>query len=350
MAFYYILIAFTVFLLTGILTLAAIKLFPKFGLLDRPEKYGLTRKSIPYYGGLILFAVFLVSALLFLDFDRRLLGVVLAAALMVAVSLWDDYRQVNPWIRLGVQVFSALLLLLFGVGISEIRNPFGGFLNLETAQISLPFGLTLPLLGAIFTVFWVVLITNTLNFLDGLNGLASGVSAIGFTILFVLSVKPAFHVIDQSAFAVISLILAVSAFAFLLFEFAPAKILMGDTGSMFLGFMLATMGIFSGGKIATAFLVLGFPILDAFWVILRRIFSGQSPLKGDLRHLHHRFLQAGFTERQTLLIIYLLCVIFGGIALFLETFEKIEALFALIILMSVLGGLVIFQEKRMTKR
>lgn len=343
---YLLIIAFTVFALTGVLTMGAIKLFPKFGLLDRPEKYGLTRKPIPYYGGLILFVVFFVSSFLFLDFDQRFLGVVLAGGLIVAVSFWDDYRPVNPWIRLGVQIFAALLLLLFGVGISEIRNPFGGFLNLETTQLFLPFGLRLPLLGALFTVFWVVLITNTMNFLDGLNGLASGVSAIGFTILFVLSVKPAFHLIDQSAFAVISLILAISTFTFLLFEFAPAKILMGDTGSMFLGFMLATMGIFSGGKIATAFLVLGFPILDAFWVIFRRIFSGQSPLKGDLRHLHHRFLKAGFTERQTLLIIYLICVIFGGIALFLETFEKIEALFALIILMSILGGVVVWRERR----
>lgn len=329
-------IAITVFVLTFLLVRLAIHFFPKIGLLDRPQKYGISRNPIPYCGGLVLFLVFLLSTFIFLDIDRRLLGVLIAATLIVAVSFWDDRKNLSPWIRLSIQIFAALILVFFGVSLGEIRNPFGGVFDVRS----------IPLLSVFFTVFWIVLIMNTVNFLDGLNGLASGVSSIGFFILFVLSIRPAFHTIDQSAFAVLSLVLAVSAFAFALFEFAPAKILMGDTGSMFLGFMLATLGIFSGGKIATAFLVLGLPILDVFWVIIRRIMQRQSPLKGDLQHIHHRFLKAGFTERQALLILYLISTFFGATALFLETFQKIVALFALVLLLIFLGSFLVFRERK----
>ncbi len=316
------------------LTFFALRFFPRIGLLDKPKKYGLARPSIPYFGGLVIYLVFLIATAIFLSFDLRLLGVIIAATFIVGVSFLDDYFEISPFIRLYVQIFAALILFFFGVHISEIRNPFDGVFQLSTV------------LGIGFTIFWVILIMNTVNFLDGLNGLASGVSGIGFFILFVLSIRPAYHTIDQSAFAVLSLIMAIASLTFMLFEFAPAKILMGDTGSMFLGFMLATMGIFAGGKIATAFLVLGFPILDAFWVVLRRLYYRKSPFKGDLKHLHHRLIRAGLTERQALLCIYLISASFGAIALFLETFEKIVALFVLIGFLIIIAFFLFWHEKR----
>ncbi|MBI2464307.1 undecaprenyl/decaprenyl-phosphate alpha-N-acetylglucosaminyl 1-phosphate transferase [Candidatus Peregrinibacteria bacterium] len=342
----YVFIAVTVFILTFSLTFFALRLFPKFGLVDRPAKYGLKRKPIPYYGGLVIFLSFFLSVFIFLGFDWRLVGLVIASFFIVVVSFFDDYRDLSPYFRFVAQVIASLILVGFGIFIAEVRNPFGGILALNHYLLSFPFGpFSVSILSIALTVFWVVFITNTVNFLDGLNGLASGVSSIGFFILFVLSIKPAFHTIDQSVFAVLSLILAVIAFTFVLFEFAPAKILMGDTGSMFLGFMLAVLSIFSGGKIATAFLVLGFPILDAVWVIFRRILSGNSPFRGDLQHLHHRFLKAGFTERQALLFLYLLSTLFGSVALFLETFGKIIALFILVIFMLIVGSFLIVRAR-----
>lgn len=341
-----LIVAFTVFILTLSLTFFALRFFPKLGLVDKPAKYGLKRKPIPYYGGLVIYFSFFLSVFIFLGFDWRLVGLFIASFLIVFVSFFDDYKNLSPFFRLVTQVIASLILVGFGIFINEVRNPFGGILALNHSVLFFSLGpFSVSLLSIALTVFWIVFITNTVNFLDGLNGLASGVSSIGFFILFVLSIKPAFHTIDQSVFAVLSLILAVIAFTFVLFEFAPAKILMGDTGSMFLGFMLSVLSIFSGGKIATAFLVLGFPILDAVWVILRRIFSGNSPFRGDLQHLHHRFLKAGFTERQALLFLYLLSTLFGSVALFLETFGKIIALFVLVIFMFVVASFLIFREK-----
>ena len=121
---------------------------------------------------------------------------------------------------------------------------------------------------------------------------------------------------------------------------------MGDTGSMFLGFLIAVFAIFSGGKIATAFLVLGFPILDAFWVITRRMVQGQSPMKGDLKHLHHRLLEVGLTERKALVLIYLLCLFFGGSAVFLGSTQKLFLIVAMGVLMVIMATTIVFYGLR----
>jgi UDP-N-acetylmuramyl pentapeptide phosphotransferase/UDP-N-acetylglucosamine-1-phosphate transferase len=157
---------------------------------------------------------------------------------------------------------------------------------------------------------------NTINFLDGLDGLAGGVSGIAFFVLFFLSLTPT---VLQPETAFLCIILAGCALGFLPYNFHPAKIFMGDSGSYFLGFMLAVLAIIAGGKIATALLVLGFPILDAFWVILRRILSFHSPFIADKKHLHHRLLEVGLSQRQAVGLIYFLSLCFGAVALFLQT-------------------------------
>lgn len=168
--------------------------------------------------------------------------------------------------------------------------------------------------------------------------------------LFLLSIRPEIHydIGSQIPVATMSIILFASALAFWFFDFYPAKILMGDTGSMFLGFVLATLAIFSGGKVATAILVMGFPLLDAIWVILRRIVSGKSPMKGDLKHLHHRFLQIGLSQRKALILIYLLCASFGGIAVFLEGIQKLYAIIVMGVLMIVMGSIAVYLERKKT--
>lgn len=342
------------FVATAVLAKLAIKYFPTFGLLDRPEKYGLKRKPIPYYGGVVLVAVFFLSVLLFVPVDSHVLAMMFAAMLIAGVSFADDMFGLSPFLRLGVQVLAALILVIAGIGINSISNPFGAPIILDAQKFTLDFGggvvLSISFLVALFTIVWVVWIVNTMNWIDGLNGLPSGVSAIAGLTIFFLSIRTGIHydASNQISVATMSIILFATAGAFAFFDFFPAKILMGDTGSMFLGFILAVLAIFSGGKVTTAFLVLGFPILDAVWVIVRRIVQGKSPVRGDLKHLHHRLIAMGLSERKAVLLMYGLSAVFGLSAIFLDTRGKVFALAALFLAMVILGAyaVVLGKEKR----
>lgn len=332
------------FVFTFIGTVLAIEWFPKLGLMDRPEKYGLLRNPIPYSGGIILFFSFLFSTLLFIDIDTKVLGLLLGAFLVTSVSFLDDRFSLSPWLRLAVQIGVAALVVFAGVKIQLFTNPFGNPVFLDSLKINI-FGLEVWLFSAAFIIAWLVLMMNVMNWLDGIQGLSSGVGAIGSFVIFILSIQ-GFHKVDQTTIIILSISLFFSLLAFLIFEFPPAKILIGDTGSMFLGFALGIFALFSGGKIATALLIMGFPVLDAVWVITRRVLTGKSPLQGDLKHFHHRLLHAGLSERKALFLNYLLCAAFGAIALFAgNTKEKFIALLALFIIMVVTGSLVYLLEK-----
>ncbi len=296
-------------------------------------------------------AVFFISVLLFVKIDIHVLGLLLGALMIACVSFADDLFGLSPVLRLFAQILAAGVLVASGIGIRSISNPFGAPFILDKQAISLAIDtaiVSISLLGALFTILWVVTIVNTMNFLDGLNGLPSGVSAIAALSIFFLSIRPDIHfdISSQVPVATLSIILFAIAFAFMFFDFYPAKILMGDTGSMFLGFLLATLAIFSGGKITTAFLILGFPILDAVWVILRRIVSGKSPFRGDLHHLHHRLIEIGLSERKAVLFIYAVCALFGGIAIFLGPLQKVYAIAVLVILMFIVGGFAVHFGKK----
>ena len=345
----YLLPGFVAFVLTFGFTAFSLFLFPKWGLMDKPHKYGLSRRPIPYSGGLILFVVFLICVSLFMDFGKHLFGVVVAATLLTVVSFVDDRRGLNPFFRLGIQILAALTIVLAGIGITSVTNPLGGLIYLDGWQIPFTIHETVyhfTVWADLLTIVWVVAMINTLNWLDGLPGLVSGIGVIGAVVMFVLSIRPGFHYIDQTDVAMLAIIIVGSAFAFWWFDFYPPKILMGDTGSMFLGFMLAILALFSGGKIATAFLIMGFPFLDAAWVIGRRLWQRKSPFRGDMSHFHHRLLKAGFTERQAIVLIYVVCAIFGGVALFLGSSQKLIAIFVMVVLMGLLGTLVVLRGKK----
>jgi UDP-GlcNAc:undecaprenyl-phosphate GlcNAc-1-phosphate transferase len=181
---------------------------------------------------------------------------------------------------------------------------------------------------------WIVLMINVINWLDGVDGLASGVGLIASIILFILSISKE---VNQVSTAILSIVLAGSLLGFLPFNFNPAKIFLGDIGSMFIGFMLAIFAIISGGKFATAALVLGLPILDALWVIASRLINHQVPWQADRRHLHHRLLDAGFSQRQSVLFLYAVSIFFGIIALQSGTHQKLIVFAWLVALMLILG-------------
>ncbi|MCL5795086.1 MAG: undecaprenyl/decaprenyl-phosphate alpha-N-acetylglucosaminyl 1-phosphate transferase [Patescibacteria group bacterium] len=285
--------------------------------------------------GLIL--IFSPGKLIFVDqkilgMDKNLLGVFLGSLILFIAGLWDDFRGLKPGYKLLWQIIAASLVVIFGVKIWWFSNPIGG-LNIVLDNWTY---LIVPL--------WIVLIVNVLNWLDGLDGLADGVSVITLIVVAILSATP---LVNQPATAILCLILAGASLGFLPFNFNPAKIFLGDSGSMFLGFMIAVAAIISGAKLATVVLILGIPILDAVWVILRRIFSGHSPFKADRLHLHHRFLEAGFSQRKIVLIVYALCAIFGVIALANSTGGKMVAIWWLVAVMVIIGvSLVIIRSRK----
>ena len=305
-------------------------------------------KPIPRLGGVAVFLSFILVILgyliikpdslifltdsqeKFLGIDRNLFGLILGAVVLIIVGAIDDIRGMNPWMKLFWQIVSSVIITYFGIHITHFANPFGG-LEVELGNWTY-----------VFATIWIVLIVNVMNWLDGVDGLVGGISPIALIILAILSVR-----MDQPATALITIILAGSVLGFLPYNFNPAKIFLGDSGSMFLGFMIAIAAIISGGKIATVGLVLGIPILDAVWVIIRRIVSGKSVVQADKYHLHHRFLEAGFTQKQTVFIFYLVSALFGIVALQNGTHGKVVASLWLLIIMVIIGiGLIILRKRK----
>jgi len=283
-----------------------------------------------------------------LTFDKRLVGVMLGALVLLGAGIYDDIKDLRPWQKFFWQVLAAGLVVAFGLSIDYIRLPFGYHLQLDTLSVPLSlfgYGFQFVVWGDLLTIFWIVLMINTLNFLDGLDGLASGVAFIAGIALFFLSFS-----LGQFAAALLCAIYAGAVLGFIPWNFNPAKIFMGDSGSMFLGFMLACLAIISGGKVATAFLILGLPLLDVIWVVVRRIATGQSPFRADKLHLHHRLLAAGLTQRQTVFMLYLIAATFGAISVLAGTQEKVQALYWLLILMGSLAIVLIVLEWRKRER
>jgi len=332
-------------ILSAVLTPIIRKLSLKWKLFDYPAPRKVHKKPTPRLGGVAVFLSFLIVVKGYLIFapeklsfvsekiigiDKNLLGVLLGAFILIVVGVYDDIKGMKPIVKLIFQFIAAAVVALFGIKIWWLSNPFGNQIQLG-------------LWGPVFVILWIVLVTNVVNWLDGLDGLASGVSFIAAIFLFFLSMSPT---VNQPATALLCIILAASCLGFLPFNFNPAKIFLGDSGAMFLGFMIAIFAIISGGKIATASLILGVPIFDAIWVILRRILKKKAPWIGDKKHLHHRFLEAGLGQKQAVLILYSVSAAFGFLALYSNTLGKFRAGIALLVLMVILAILLIVLEKR----
>ncbi len=314
------------FALTILGYLFALRFFPRWGLLDFPERYGHTRGRLPYPTGIIGVLVFLIFFSFLSPPSLQMIGVVFAVALLGAISFIDDRTPLPFWLRLLTQVLIAALIFATGSRIYTITNPFDLFgesiLKLDSIDLpGGPFG-PLPLMSGIFTLGWLLLTMNALNWFDGIPGQVNALSVISFLMLGLLALSAR---VNQPELAMIAFILCAIAAASLLFDFPPGKVLLGDSGSMFFGLMLGLLGIYQGGKVATAFLALGVPLLDALFVIIRRSLAGKSPFRGDTDHLHHRLLKKGWSARQVVILTTCLGSAFGVTALFLSTNGKAVA-------------------------
>jgi len=237
-----------------------------------------------------------------------------------------------------------------GIGIDYISNPLGGVFRFDSWQLEifrfngLPYFITVW--ADLFTFFWLLGMIYTTKFLDGLDGLTSGVTVIGSLIIAALSLTAT---VFQPETALLSLIVAAAFLGFLIFNWNPASIFLGESGSLFAGFSLGVLAIISGGKIATALLILGIPILDVAWVILRRLFYRRSPFSADRGHLHLRLVDSGLSVRVVVIVLYVLTILFGLSSLFLQSRAKVLALVFLGVTVFFVGGVLIhFIRKRVS--
>lgn len=315
---------------------------------DRPRK--IHTKPLPKLGGLAIFASF-VFGILVLTFLRgtaeisviRIAGFILGGMVLIIGGILDDKYDLRSSQQIWFPVVAALLVVLTGTHISYISNPFGGKIILDQYKI-----LGYPLFGSLLVFGWLLVLTYTTKFLDGMDGLVSGISGIAGLVIFGLSLRPE---VNQTTTAFLALIFAAACFGFLPLNFYPAKIFLGEGGSVFTGFMIAVLAVISGGKIATALLVLGIPVLDAVWVVVRRVWFKSSPFVGDKKHLHFRLLDIGLSQRQAVLLLYFLAAAFGGVAVFLQSLGKLVALLilGLVMLIVALSVVEIYRNKQWGK-
>jgi len=303
----------TAFGLAALTTPVAIRLGQRWGLVDRPGGRRTHLGDIPRIGGLGLFAGFFVTALgLFLlvplpvDNQRLpLFGVLLGTLFTFLFGLADDKFQFTARPQLIAQIVAALIAVATTVFIEQVTLPIIGLVDFKAVR----WLITYPL-----TIVWIILMMNTVNLLDGLDGLATGVGGIA-ALLF------AFHSyqLGQTEIALYALALAGACAGFLLFNFNPARIFLGSAGAMVLGFALATLSILAPARVATALLVMALPIIDAVFQFFDRLRRGHSPGQGDRGHLHYRLFDLGFSQRQIVLGYWLFCTIFGMLALLISS-------------------------------
>ncbi|HUS14916.1 MAG TPA: MraY family glycosyltransferase [Chloroflexia bacterium] len=284
----------------------------------------------------------------------------LGATIITAVMFVDDLRGLRPIPKLLWQLFVAGLVMLpdprylyltpahnipgvpngmlTGVVASFIQNPFGDEKHRQI-QLLLP-------LAILLTFFWIVGMMNAVNFMDGLDGLAGGVTVVACAVLFAVSLFS----LGQTTIAFLPLILGAAALGFLRYNFHPAQIFMGDSGSMFLGFALGVISIIGGAKIATALLVLAVPIMDVAYVIIFRLLRGHSPLRADRGHLHHRLFDLGWGQRLIAVVFYGVCGTVGGGLAFLPPGQGLIKLGVLVLIAVLLGALLMVISRRQFDR
>lgn len=350
------------FLLSALCTPVVRSVSRRLNMLDHPDtapERKIHTKPTPLLGGVAVYFAFavIIGVVLIIKptlllggylLPKHLIGVLLGGALLMIGGFLDDKKQRKPAQQIVWPILATLVILASGIGIGYISNPLGNAFRLDLWSIplfhfrDLPYSIILP--ADLFAFVWLLGAMYTTKFLDGLDGLVSGITTIGMLILFALSLT---QTVGQPETALVAVIAAGAFLGFLLFNFHPARIFLGEGGSLFAGFLLGTLAIISGGKIATALLILGIPVLDVLWVILRRLFvERRSAATGDRKHLHHRLLEMGLSHRQTVLLLYILTAVFGSATLLVHGTMKFLVLIGLAVLTILLGMLSVLVARR----
>ncbi len=307
----------------------------RWGIVDVPRDRHRHGRVISKFGGLALYTAFTVAVIIaqFLPVVRtddkeviRLAGLLLGGAFLFIFGVLDDKYEFSALPQYVAQLLAAAIAVSFLIIIEGFNNPFTG-----QPTPHWPYVVTVTL-----TLFWLGLMMNTVNWLDGLDGLAAGVGAVAALMIFI---HAAFR-LDQVSVSLLPLALFGAALGFLPYNFHPARVFMGSNGSLFLGYTIGVLGIIGGAKMATVLLVMGLPLLDVVWQIVRRVREGRNPTEGDRGHVHYRLLDLGLSQRQIVLGYYAFCALFGTIAL--VTASRPYKLIALLVLGAVVVAGFVF--------
>ncbi|MDQ3098582.1 MAG: undecaprenyl/decaprenyl-phosphate alpha-N-acetylglucosaminyl 1-phosphate transferase [bacterium] len=335
------------FLLAFLLSIGATKLTikwaNKYGFVDNPKRSHsaiLHDRPIPRAGGVPVYVATLLTVLLFSGqliggYDaniKHLIGIFLAGAGIVILGLFDDKYDLSAHLRLWLMFLLAIVVVGFGIGITFITNPLGGVLRLDDLIYVFHFAgsmHSIVIFADILAIFWIVSLMNVVNWSSGLDGQNAGIAMITLAILGFSALR---YNQTSEPTALLAFIASGAYAGFLLFSAYPQKIMPGFGGSTFSGFMIAVLSILSGAKLATALIVLAIPILDSIWVVFRRIYNKQNPLKNTRTHLHHYLLDIGWSKRRIAFFYWLICAILGILVLQINSQTKLFVFLVLLLL------------------
>ena len=337
----YVLIALLVAMVVSFLMTPVVRSFAyKVGAIDVPrDNRRMHKVPIPRLGGLAIFSGFMISTLLFVAMTPEMKSVLLGAVVIVVLGVIDDSMSLPAALKFVVQIGAALIPTLHGVTIRVFSNPnvFSDDLYWNLGSLSVP-----------LTVLWIVAVTNSVNLIDGLDGLANGVSTISATTMLVIAL-----LLGETDVSLVLAALVGACVGFMPYNLNPAKMFMGDTGATFLGYILATMSIqglfkyYAVISFVVPFLILGLPIFDTTFAFFRRLAHGQSPMQADRGHIHHRLIDMGLNQKQAVATLYVISAILGLSAVVLTTGGEQRAilLFAALCIAGAIAARLVFAEE-----
>lgn len=314
-------------------TALTIAMYQGLGLVDKSTKRDHPKhihgKPVPRGGGIPIFVAMVFAALLFIKIDGQIAAILVGAMLLMVTGVIDDLLDISPYLRLGIGLLAALLVVSVGIGIAYVSNPFGvGVVEFGT-----------KLVANTLTVLWILWGINFVNMgAKGLDGQLPGVTMIAATVMGILSLRFANDITAWPS-TYLAFALAGSYGGLLVFNKFPQKIMPGWGGGSLAGYFLAVLAILSGAKVATALIVLGVPLMDVVYVILRRVTEGKSPVWGDTNHLHHQLLRLGWSKRQVAAFYWLVTALLGGTALQLNSEMKI---YTILLIAITVGGVLLW--------
>ncbi|NPV90439.1 MAG: undecaprenyl/decaprenyl-phosphate alpha-N-acetylglucosaminyl 1-phosphate transferase [Firmicutes bacterium] len=295
-----------------------IKLAPGMGAVDQPGPRKMHTSPMPTIGGVAIYLGFMISMIINGQTHPEAIAILLGGSVILVIGLIDDIYDISPYLKLAGQILAALIVVYFGIRVEFITS----FLSGEAVSLGI---LTVPV-----TVLWIIAVINSINLIDGLDGLAAGVSTIAAVTIAIIALRE-----GQTMVAMWAFVLAGSTTGFLRYNFNPARIFMGDSGSMFLGYNLAVFALMGHTKSTTILsliiplIILGLPLLDTSFAIIRRAIGGKHIFQADRDHLHHRLLASGMSHRSTVLTIYAVSAIYSVCAIAITYFTTPQAFMVL---------------------
>jgi UDP-GlcNAc:undecaprenyl-phosphate GlcNAc-1-phosphate transferase len=332
---------FLPFLLAGILsyffTALVIKFAARLGIIDDPKNKKhpkvIHTYPVPRGGGIPIFLALLLTASTMLPMDKHITGIIIGALILTVMGFLDDKHDLNPYLRLFLGILAASVPVFFGIGISFVTNPLGGIIDLGSPWF----------LSEVIAILWITFLMNIVNMgAKGVDGQMSGVTVIAGISIAAISLGFSAD-ITQWPVIILAAITAGAYSGFLPWHIYPQKIMPGYGGSTLAGYLLAIASILSTAKVGVLMVVLGVPLIDTGYTIVRRILTGKSPVWGDRGHLHHRLLDAGLSKHQVALFYWIITLILGVLAINLNTASK---LYTMIGIAAILGAAILFLTRK----